>query len=267
MTKHTPITPADDAAHPHAEDPVAPPEQASDTPPLLPENALVPVAPRHDGWTPPRQREFIETLADTGSVTAAAQAAGMSVQSAWRLRRRADARGFDLAWEAALERSLQQLLPVAIDRAINGTLRQRFYHGQLIGEERVYHDELLLHLLENGARTLGAARARRKLGKDWEGNMAALEAGEALPVKPIKPVEPVAPKGYDVDRHDDRWVTDAPWPDDVDEEDASLEIEDKNPGWKGWRYASVEEAAHLDAKERRWQQEWEASRRRFFELD
>lgn len=33
---------------------------------------------RSDGWTPQRQREFIEVLADTGSVVEAARAANMS---------------------------------------------------------------------------------------------------------------------------------------------------------------------------------------------
>ena len=143
----------------------------------LTDTALVPVASRHDGWTPERQRHFLETLADTGSVTAAAQAVGMSEQSARRLRRRADARAFDAAWEGALERAMQQLLPTAIDRALNGTLRQRYYHGELIAEERVHHDGLLLHLLERGAQSLGASRARRALRKNWDGAMAMLEAG------------------------------------------------------------------------------------------
>ncbi len=46
---------------------------------------------------PARQRAFLEVLADTGSVTAAAQAVGMARASAHRLRRRADARAFDAA--------------------------------------------------------------------------------------------------------------------------------------------------------------------------
>ena len=37
---------------------------------------------RHDGWTPDRQRDFIAALAQTGCVTDAAAAVGMSVRSA-----------------------------------------------------------------------------------------------------------------------------------------------------------------------------------------
>jgi hypothetical protein len=42
--------------------------------PALPDFAPVPrQGNRHDGWTPARQRAFIEALADTGCVTRAAQ--------------------------------------------------------------------------------------------------------------------------------------------------------------------------------------------------
>ena len=45
-----------------------PPAERPPLPPFTP----VPRKPRHDGWTPERQRAFIEALADTGSVTRAA---------------------------------------------------------------------------------------------------------------------------------------------------------------------------------------------------
>jgi hypothetical protein len=57
--------------------------------------------PRYDGWTEEKQRRFIEVLADTGIVTAAAKAVGMSSQSAQRLRRSPDGAAFSRAWDAA----------------------------------------------------------------------------------------------------------------------------------------------------------------------
>ncbi|MFV4725688.1 hypothetical protein ACNJUL_21330, partial [Mycobacterium tuberculosis] len=42
---------------------------------------------RHDGWTPERQRGFIEALLDTGSVRAAAHAVNMTPEGAYLLRR------------------------------------------------------------------------------------------------------------------------------------------------------------------------------------
>lgn len=50
--------------------------------------------PRLDGWTEEKQRRFIETLADTGLVSAAAKAVGMTRESAYKLRRAAHATAF-----------------------------------------------------------------------------------------------------------------------------------------------------------------------------
>jgi len=56
---------------------------------------------RSDGWTVARQIVFLEMLARTRSVTAGARAAGMSRESAYRLRAR-DPRGlFAAAWARA----------------------------------------------------------------------------------------------------------------------------------------------------------------------
>jgi hypothetical protein len=58
---------------------------------------------RRDGWTPDRQLRFLDTLARTRSVTRAARAAGMSRESAYRLRGRKDGALFAAAWDRALE--------------------------------------------------------------------------------------------------------------------------------------------------------------------
>ena len=107
----------------------------------------VAVAYRGDGWTPEKQRAFIEELADCGIVSEAAARVGMSERGANRLRRRADARSFALAWEAAVRIGADRLRSVAYDRAINGSLRRRYYHGEVIDEERVYDNRLLTYLL------------------------------------------------------------------------------------------------------------------------
>ena len=58
---------------------------------------------RHDGWTPERQRRFIEELAATRSISKACRAVGMSRDSAYSLRDRPEAAQFRLAWKQALE--------------------------------------------------------------------------------------------------------------------------------------------------------------------
>lgn len=63
----------------------------------------VELKPRHDGWTPARQRHFIQVLAATNSVSKACQAVGMSRVSAYALRDRDNASDFRRAWTHALQ--------------------------------------------------------------------------------------------------------------------------------------------------------------------
>jgi hypothetical protein len=58
---------------------------------------------RRDGWTAERQLRFLGALAATRSVTKAARVAGMSRESAYRLRKRKEGGLFAAAWDRALE--------------------------------------------------------------------------------------------------------------------------------------------------------------------
>ncbi len=158
------------------------------------EFAHVPVRPRDDGWTSQRQRDFLESLAATGSVTVAARSVSMSRESAYALRRRADARGFAQAWDAARALAVEQLTEVAWDRALHGEVRPIFYHGDLVGETRHYDNRLLLALIAQNRATLaagqgaagqGAAIASPELvaqvAADWDAALDRAERGEALP--------------------------------------------------------------------------------------
>jgi hypothetical protein len=149
--------------------------------PLQPGDLLdfdpVELEPRSDGWTREKQRAFIEALADCGIVREAAARVGMSEQSARRLRRRADAATFNIAWEAALQLGADQLRSVAFERAIEGVVKPHFYHGEKVGEERVYDNRLLLALLARAETTVPYADARRARS-DWERWMEAIEDGD-----------------------------------------------------------------------------------------
>src|SRR5690606_11745675 len=114
--------------------------------------APVPVKPRHDGWTPARQRAFIGALADTGSVSRAARYVNMSPEGAYYLRRRPGAEGFRRAWEAALDLGVQRLKDIAYERAIDGQLSPVFVAGKLKGFRRVRNDRLLMFCLRMNAR-------------------------------------------------------------------------------------------------------------------
>ncbi|MEO5494262.1 MAG: LysR family transcriptional regulator [Sphingomonas sp.] len=67
-------------------------------------------------WTPAKQRFFLKTLFDTGSVARAVKAAGMSPSSAHRLRRRLAGTPFDRAWSNVLAEH-QRRLADPFDRA------------------------------------------------------------------------------------------------------------------------------------------------------
>lgn len=106
---------------------------------------------RHDGWTPERQRQFIEALADTGSVDAACRAVDMSQPGAYLLRRQPGAESFRAAWEKALELGVQRIEDVAMDRALNGVEVPVYSYGKLVGTRTAYNDRLLMFMLRNRA--------------------------------------------------------------------------------------------------------------------
>lgn len=123
----------------------------------VPADALPVFAPvpsqtnRADGWTPERQKAFIEALADTGSVSAACKAVDMSTVGAYRIRRLPEAAEFRAAWQAALDLGVQRLEDVAMERAINGVVEPFYVYGEHVGERTRYNDRLLMFLLRNRA--------------------------------------------------------------------------------------------------------------------
>lgn len=148
-------------------------------PTAVPAFAPVEVNPRIDGWTPERQRDFVEALADTGVVRDAAARVGMSEQSFARLRRRPGSAPFVAACEAAITIATRRLRSVAFDRAINGYTRQIFYHGELKGEERVYDPRLLILLLQKSGLLADPCARGAKLEANWSDTIAAIGDGAA----------------------------------------------------------------------------------------
>ena len=116
----------------------------------LPDFVPVPrKCPRHDGWTPERQRAFIAALADTGCVGIAARMVNMSQPSVYQLRRQPGAASFRAAMEAAQTLGLQPVKDEAFDRAMNGQLVPVFVGGKLMGFRRVKNDRLLMFILRH----------------------------------------------------------------------------------------------------------------------
>jgi hypothetical protein len=165
---------------------------------------------RHDGWTPDKQRQFIEQLADCGIVKEAAGRVGMTERSAYRLRRRPDAAGFNRAWDAAVQFGVDRLHSTAFERAIEGTVRQRWFQGEVIGEERIFDNRLLIYLLGRLDKQRG--QGVRDAMENWDASMGALEDGLARPLP-----APEADYGAPVWRDEDgEWWTDLAPPEDFE---------------------------------------------------
>ena len=140
--------------------------------------------PRLDGWTEEKQRRFIEVLADTGLVGAAAKAVGMSRETAYRLRRSAHGAAFARAWDAARHHAGGLIEDIAFERAIHG-VEQDVYdaNGEVVSARLVYDNRLLKYLLSHLKPDRYGARAGDALpAPAIEESLRAMEP--ALPAPP-----------------------------------------------------------------------------------
>lgn len=71
-------------------------------------------------WTPANQRRFLELVADGNTVEFAAYSLGLSVQSAYALRRTARGQAFALGWRAASLLAREAIADQLLERAIRG---------------------------------------------------------------------------------------------------------------------------------------------------
>jgi hypothetical protein len=101
---------------------------------------------RVDGWTESCQRNFVKTLAATGTWSGAAAVVGRSRQSAAKLYNRSPA--FRAACDEALRAVKFVLHATALERAVEGVREPVFYKGERVGERTRYNDRLLMFLLK-----------------------------------------------------------------------------------------------------------------------
>ncbi len=203
--------------------------------------------PRHDGWTPKRQRDFIEALADTGSVASACRAVGLNTNGAYRLRRKPGAETFSAAWDAALDAGVRRLEDAAMDRALNGVEQPVWSYGKQVGTRTKHNDHLLMFVLRNRAAdrfggstgTNGNLNAGRinALKAEWEAEKEAEKQAEyararksledKLTLMAERLARPLPPGLANHERGPDepRWEPRPPdeWPDDADRDADGLE--------------------------------------------
>jgi hypothetical protein len=143
---------------------------------------------RHDGITPEKQREYVEALADTGIARYAAARIGVSPQAINRLRRKPEAKSFDLACAAAHRLGARRIHDVGWERALEGQIKRHYYHGQLAGEERVYDNKLLIYLMGRTEHLLDEPEEAPAIAASWTPWVEAMEQG--APPPDLSPPEP-----------------------------------------------------------------------------
>ena len=93
-----------------------------------------------------RQRMFLDAYAKTGSYTKAGQYAGIDIALHYYWLHKDPS--YSERFEEASQCVGDVLEGVAIDRAVNGTLRGVYYKGEKVDTEIEYHDRLLTFVLK-----------------------------------------------------------------------------------------------------------------------
>ncbi|MFC3794847.1 hypothetical protein [Sphingobium agri] len=119
---------------------------------------------RADGWSPARQRQFLETLAATGVITTACDAVHISPRAAYALRIRRDGAAFRLGWDAAILIARARLADELLARALNG-------HEEVIHKDE---DTITRHRHDNRLAMSMLSRLDRMADSPPEGSDAAL---------------------------------------------------------------------------------------------
>ncbi len=134
---------------------------------------------QHNAFTSPRIACFLEHLSREGNVRAAAQAAGVSAQTAYVRRRRDPV--FAGLWDAALIVAREAAEQVLAARAIHGTVETIWFRGEAVGERRRFDARLLLaHLARLDTRAARASAQVHASLATFDDTLAALVAGEDL---------------------------------------------------------------------------------------
>ncbi len=141
----------------------------SSLPAAAPSTDLVPIRARYDGWSPEKQRIFLEVLATTGRVDLSVKSACMSRESAYKLRRHPLGAGFALAWQAALSLARQQLFDQAYELAMTGSVEQIIKDGVVVAERRKRDPRALFDVVDRiGQSEIAASPAAEVIAQDWD---------------------------------------------------------------------------------------------------
>ena len=152
---------------------------------------------RHDGWTVERQLGFLRALADSGSVTRAAESVGMSPASAYRRRGRARGDAFAYGWQAAQAMAYYRLRDIALERIEHGVVTPSTFRGEVVDTKVVFSDRLLVALLDHLRPSQQPVRPEAIMadpGADFAAAIAAYDDAIAEGRDPVSPLPPGTPQ-------------------------------------------------------------------------
>jgi hypothetical protein len=120
----------------------------------------VPLRSRRDGWTPERQRAFIDLIRSGLKPGRAAARLGLRRQGAYELRARAGGESFAAAWDAAADAACNRRIATRSGqglyaRAVEGIARPVRYRRRVVGVERRCDNAALIRLIQMFDRKLG----------------------------------------------------------------------------------------------------------------
>lgn len=256
--------------------------------PAEPDTAFVRTrALRHDGWTPAKQRLFLERFAECGVITEACRGVGLSARSAYNLRDRDPF--FAAGWEAATIKARPRLADEVFSRSMTGVVERIYKDGVIVAERHRHDNKLAMAVLARlDARADKAAAENAPcldlaaqwdvflaaLGEDRRADIAALLAPDSGPAKnapdcelhELHQHEDAEDDAHDHDRHtvwedDEGFWTDYPPPADFDGEERGAYGD-----YQYRRSLSSAEQAVIDGDQARDHAEAEAQRDAYFGL-
>lgn len=115
-------------------------------PPVRPRPSPAAAHARRDGWSPQRQRIFLEAIAEGSTVGEACAHVGLSPASAYALRRRAAGTSFRLGWDAANLLARDKVADTLLARAIEGQT-ETYTRGDAIFTRHRYDNRLATTML------------------------------------------------------------------------------------------------------------------------
>lgn len=104
----------------------------------------------------------------------------------------------------------RRIQSIAYERAIEGTIRRHYFHGELKSEERVFDNRLLIYLLGKVERHLEPTGETAAVAANWQPWVEAIEQGAPAPdLHPPEPEEPDAGQAIgepdEADESDELW--------------------------------------------------------------